>query len=101
MDSVRTELKEYIYDLICGNVEEEEKSVLDGFLVKSEFQNGSFCNDAYNRMLDAYSRICIRLGVPEWEDKDAEIMINELMDIGKAISFKMLDYGVILGRMQD
>ncbi len=48
-------------------------------------------------MLDAYSRLCQRLGVEEWEDADAEIIIHELLMLEKHLGLKMFEYGMYYG----
>lgn len=88
-----------IYDLICGNL--EERFAPDSCLFPNEFVEGSFCAQSYNRMLEAYSRLCVRLGVEEWSDEDVEIIIDELMGIGKHLALKMYDYGARFDRAGD
>lgn len=51
----------------------------------------------YCQMWEAYERLCQRLGLPETEDADVEIIINSLMDIADLLSFKMYEYGAIFG----
>lgn len=46
--------------------------------------------------MDAYSRICARLG-QENEDTDVEIIINSLLSIQKELCFKMYEYGAKFG----
>ncbi len=101
MKNGSTVFQERIYDLVCGNVTMGETSMPERDLVQSEFVEGSDCANAYSRMLEAYSRICARLGVEEWADADVEIIINELMGIGKHISLRMFDYGVLFGRREN
>ena len=43
-------------------------------------------------MLDAYGRLCHRLGEKE-EDADAEIMIDSLLRIQKELCLRMFEYG--------
>ncbi len=93
--------QELVYDLVHGNLNLEEISVPESSAVKSEFYEGSACSLAYGRMLEAYSRLCSRLGVPEWEDADVEAVIDALMDIEKHIALKMFDYGALFGKTRD
>ena len=50
-------------------------------------------------MLDAYERLCDRLGVRD-EDDDVEIMINCFMDMEYRISRAMFECGVQLSKQQ-
>ena len=60
---------------------------------KYEYEEGKPCYELYAGMHDAYERICHRLGKPDTEDRDVEIIINNLLDIGRHLSLKMYDYG--------
>ncbi len=73
--------------------------LVESTIVKDEFTEGSDCANAYSRMLDAYSRLCQRLGISEWEDPDVEIIINELTFIGRHVAMKMYDYGYLFGEV--
>ncbi len=90
--------REHIYNLVCGNLNLEKGFVPESDVVKNEFADGSPCALSYGRMLDAYSCLCIRLDVQEWEDADVEVIITELLDIGKQTALKMFDYGMYYGR---
>lgn len=94
------EFRELIFDLVCGNLNVDENSVPESALVKNEFEYGGKCDLAYDRILDAYSRLCARLGVEEWADSDIEIIIDELMSIGKHTALKMFEYGLYFGRRE-
>lgn len=61
--------------------------------IQNEYEEGKLCNRLYSEMRDAYDRICARLGKPDQEDRDVEIIIDSLLDIGKHLSMKMYDYG--------
>ena len=61
-------------------------------LVENEYEEGKFCDKAYKEVYYASRRICERLGVDE--DRDVELIINNLIDIGQHLSMKMYDYGV-------
>ena len=84
------EFKTKIYDLMNGSYNLEESS-----LVKDEFAEGEYCEKLYSQMLEAYERVCRRLGRPGAEDEDVEIIISNLMNIGRHQSMKMFDYGVL------
>ena len=67
---------------------------MESSVVKDEFAEGEYCEKLYSQMLEAYERVCRRLGKPDTEDKDVEIIISNLMSIGRYQSMKMFDYGV-------
>ena len=48
--------------------------------VENLFALGTKCERLYGQMLDAYERLCVRLGVEE-EDADVEIIISSLLGI--------------------
>lgn len=81
MDSVA----EAVYYTLQGELCEPVPGVEDAF------EDGKFCAQWYQDMLDAYERICHRLG--EQEDADGEIMINSLLRIQKELCMKMFEYG--------
>ncbi len=93
-----SEFRELIYDLVSGNLTLSEPSIPESEIVKNEFEEGSECANAYGRMLEAYTRLCERLGSPEWNDRDVEAVINELLSIGRHIALKMFDYGLYFGK---
>ena len=94
--SVRDEeFKTVIYDLMNGSYNLEEYPVAESSAVKDEFAEGEYCEKLYSQMLEAYERVCRRLGLPDTEDKDVEIIISNLMSIGRYQSMKMFDYGVL------
>ena len=57
----------------------------------NEFEEGMYCDSAYNEVYDANRRVCERLDVEE--DDDVECIISNLLGIAKHISMKMYDYG--------
>ncbi len=89
-----TDFREHIYNLVCGNFNLKDFYIPESNIVKNEFEEGSPCSEGYRRMLDAYARVCKRLGSPEWEDEDVEVIINELLDISRLVALKMFDYGL-------
>lgn len=60
--------------------------------VENLFLQGSECEKDYFEMLDAYMRLCDRLGVQD-EDSDVEIMIRCFMNMEKRISHAMFVCG--------
>ncbi len=90
-----------IYDLVNGNLNMDSISLPECVMVKSEFEENSECTMAYERVMNAYSNLCRRLNVMEWDDADVEVIINELLYICRHISLKMFHYGVMFGREID
>ena len=60
--------------------------------VENAFAPGKECAEKYSQMLDAYARICQRLG-REDDDADVEVIINSLLRITKVLCFEMYRYG--------
>ena len=60
--------------------------------VENAFADGQFCTNHYYSMLDAYQRLCARLGITD-EDADVEIIIHSLMSIENYLCNRMYDYG--------
>lgn len=88
------EFKEKIYNLMIGAFDLEHYPIEESEYVANEYEEGEFCRKAYEEVYNANCRICERLGVDIDEDKDVELIINNLLDIGKYLSMKMYDYGV-------
>ncbi len=95
MDKNSNEFKNLIYDLVNGSFDLEHFPVAESKYVENEYEEGKLCSRLYSEMCDAYERICVRLGKPDQEDRDVEIIINNLLDIGKYLSMKMYDYGYL------
>lgn len=93
MDKNSQEFKNLIYDLANGSLDLERFPVTESKYVENEYEEGKLCSRLYSEMYDAYGRICTRLGKPEQEDRDVEIIIDNLLEIGKHLSMKMYDYG--------
>ena len=55
----------------------------------------------YSEMLAAYGRICQRLHEQSGEDRDVEIIINNLLDMGRYQSMKMFNYGALFTEKQN
>lgn len=70
----------------------ENNSIEESKYVEDEFVEGKVCHTAYAEVLDAYQRVCQRLGVGE-DDKDIEIIINNFNIIIERLCMKMYDYG--------
>ena len=87
------EFKQLVYDLMFGSLDIKRYPIEESKYVKNEFEEGRFCMKAYTEVFEANSRLCERLGVQE--DRDAEILITNLLDIAQYLSKKMYDYGVL------
>jgi len=87
------ELKKLIYDLMNGSLDLQNCPVKESDIVKNEFAEGEVCSRLYQEVYDANRRICERLGVEE--DKDVELIISNLLQIGEYECMKMYDYGII------
>ena len=88
------EFKQMIYNLMIGAFDLEHYPIEESQYVTNEYEDGEFCSKAYEEVYNANCRICGRLGVDIDEDTDVELIINNLLDIGKYLSMKMYDYGV-------
>ena len=80
-------IAEWIYDSLMGSLTEACRCNE----VEDLFAEGKPCEMLYGQMLDAYWRLCERLGEAELED--GEIMINAMLDITKIVGIKMFEYG--------
>ena len=82
------QLKDRIYDTLNG------ANMMGDYVegVENLFAPGEDCEVLYSRVMDAYERLCRRLGVQE-EDEDVEIIIGCMMDIERRLSCAMYDYG--------
>lgn len=92
MESIDERFKKIIYELMSGSWDLEEYPVFEGEYVRNEFSAGLFCDEAYEKVRLANSRLCERLGVQE--DPDIEMIISNLLNIGEYLAMKMYDYGV-------
>lgn len=79
-----------VYDSLTRRV--AEKYRIPG--VEDAFAPGAYCWERYGDMLNAYARLCDRLGVED-EDEDVEVIINALMDIQDDLCYKMYRYGAM------
>ena len=91
MDKEREGLKEMVYNLMNGSLDWDLCTAPEKELVADEYAAGSKCDQLYEEAYEANRRICQRLGVEE--DRDVEIIMRNLLDIGKHLSMKMYDYG--------
>ena len=63
--------------------------------VENAFAEGAYCLNKYKDIMDAYGRLCERLGVMD-EDDDVEIIIDSFLDIERYLCLKMYEYGATL-----
>lgn len=89
---MKNQFMEDVYDTLRGVLVPQAR--LEG--VENAFAPGTDCAKRYGQMLDAYERLCNRLGVEE-EDEDVEIIITSMMAIEREISQRMYLYGAKFG----
>lgn len=85
--------KEWIFELMTDAVNIEQYPVEESRYIENIFAEGSVCDNTYQEVYDAKCRLCQRLGVQE--DEDVERIIIDLLTIGKYMSMRMFDYGVL------
>lgn len=85
------EFKELVYDLMQGAINLKEYPVPEAEIVQNEYAEGARCYQLYGEVFEANRRLCERLGVQE--DRDIELIIDNLLEIGKILGLKMFDYG--------
>ncbi len=95
---VQQDLKERTYDLMNGYIDLAVYPTEESAFVENEFAEGSVCDHLYAQALEAYSRLCQRLGAEDLNDKDVEVIFNSLLSLCKHLSLKMYDYGALLTR---
>ena len=93
MDKQSSDFKTLNFDLANGSLDLEHFPVEESKYVENEYEEGKPCYKLYAGMYDAYERICHRLVKTDTEDRDVEIIINNLLEIGRHLSLKMYDYG--------
>ena len=83
------QMAERVYDTLSGFLTEEY--CVSG--VHNAFEGGSTCSNLYEKVMEAYSRLCDRLSVID-EDSDVEQIINSLLEMNKILCLEMFSYGV-------
>lgn len=91
MEKNREEFKKMVYNLMNGSLELNLCTMPEKELVVNEYATGSKCEQLYDEVFAANRRVCQKLGVEE--DRDVEIIICNLLNIGEYLSMKMYDYG--------
>ncbi len=64
--------------------------------VENAFAPGMPCEGYYQEILEAYRRLCLRLGAGE-EDPDVETILSASMSITDTLCRKMYEYGEKFG----
>ena len=82
-----------VYETLCGLLMPEYR--IPG--VENAFASGEACEQNYAQMLEAYERLCDRLGVVD-EDDDVEVIINALLKNERILCRKMFEYGFQYGQ---
>ena len=83
---------EWAYETMTCHLKEDYR--MPG--VEDAFAEDGYCMDRYGDMLDAYERLCERLGVVD-EDEDIETMIRAFTDIQIYLCYRMYHYGAKFG----
>lgn len=84
-------MEEYIYESLQGTLCSPHPQV------QSLFEDGMECDRWYAEMMEAYRRLCRRLG-EEDEDEDVEIIINSLRRIEREVAYQMFRYGAMFAK---
>ena len=85
---MNNQFAEDVYDTLWGILIPEAR--IEG--VENAFELGTACERDYRQMLEAYERICDRLGEVD-EDLDVEIIIHSMLRICRQIGIQMYGYG--------
>ncbi|MCB7062227.1 hypothetical protein LI031_00100 [Enterocloster citroniae] len=101
MKRVMEERKKLIYDLMNGTLEFKDNPPEECKYVEDEFLEGKVCEQAYTEIMNAYHRLCERLGMDGKEDEDIEIIIDKYEVITETLCMKMFDYGVLFSGLLD
>lgn len=97
MERTVDERKKLIYDLMNGSLDFKDNPPEECKYVEDEFSEGKVCERAYTEIMDAYQRLCQRLGVNGDEDDDVEVIIDSYEVIAEYLCMKMFDYGSMFG----
>lgn len=101
MKEQNEEFKQRVYDLMNGNYNLEACDYEESNVVEDEFAEEKYCEELYGEMLAAYASVCRRLHQMTGEDKDVEVIINNLLNIGRYQCMKMFDYGAFFSRKEN
>ena len=89
--SVNPEFRQFIYDLVNGNIDLESVHQTNPLYVEDEFAEGKICARLYDEVCIIRHRLFERLDSDD--DRDVERLTDILLEIGRHLSFKMFDYG--------
>lgn len=87
--------KEKAFELITGSLVLDELQQGEVEYIKDEFATGMPCEKLYHEVYETKCRLCERLET--LEDADVELIIDNLLQIGKILSMKMYEYGALYG----
>ena len=85
---------EKIYEAMIGM----ESCCLYGEEIENLFEEGKPCEKLYGEVYDAKFSIAQRLGMVD-EDEEVELIINNLLEIGRIQSIAMFRHGQKFGRI--
>ena len=89
---MKMDFRAWVYDSAMGNM--ANGYALTG--VENLFAAEKECYYLYAEILEAYERLCDRLGVID-EDKDIEVILNNFLQICRIAGLEMYDHGARLG----
>lgn len=92
---MKEQFAEQVYMTLQGQLMPED--MVSG--VENIFENGGIGLKLYDEVLQAYQRICERLGVRD-EDEDLEIIMRNMMEIEREVALRMYEYGVRFGNCE-
>lgn len=93
--SSREEWKEIVYELMNGSFDLETYPMEESAFIKDEFEEGSFCEQAYENVFESCQRL--KRCLSDIEYNEVESIIMNLQAIGRYLSMKMYDYGEQFG----
>lgn len=93
--SSREEWKEIVYELMNGSFDLETYPMEESAFIKDEFEEGSFCEQAYENVFESCQRL--KRCLSDIEYNEVESIIMNLQAIGRHLSMKMYDYGEQFG----
>ena len=84
MKKDKEQFKCLIYDLMMGSRNLEDYPVKESEVVTNEFEEGMYCDSAYNEVYDANRRVCERLDVEEDDDVEWKANLSKVkIQVGK------------------
>lgn len=83
--------KEYIYDLMTGQVVQDGDPAAEQNVIKDEFADGERCAALYEQVYLSNRNLCERL--QENEVTEVENIITDMFEITRILALKMYEYG--------